>query len=306
MALDPEETAIDAYHILLFYYSQGELSVGGDAINAFAGMLRFLSDRLHTSILEGLLTSSFDISILYYGSGLKRRSEFPSYSWAGWSGAVDWPQWNFDPEFQSAESISATEWLDTRTWIVWSAMTPDEALQPLDIGLETAAAADEKYVGYRNRCHPLLTRGNVPNPGMQQTANKTRQYTLLRFSSTSIRLLVSSSLERGIRRLPIVDTFLLADRRGDTCGYVIPNNAKLVRIGKEVEVILLSECTESLWLSVQEDAHLEASGDYPFYWVMVVAWDGDIAERRGIGIVREGAERWSYSSGPVWKEILLG
>jgi hypothetical protein len=42
-----------------------------------------------------------------------------------------------------------------------------------------------------------------------------------------------------------------------------------------------------------------------FYNVMVLEWSGPVAERRGIGLLRQDAVMRSVSPGPAWKEILL-
>jgi hypothetical protein len=46
----------------------------------------------------------------------------------------------------------------------------------------------------------------------------------------------------------------------------------------------------------------ETSRDYN---VMLLEWNGGIAERRGIGIMYKEAVERSFTPGPLWKEIFL-
>ncbi|KAF5856136.1 hypothetical protein ETB97_007840 [Aspergillus alliaceus] len=52
---------------------------------ASSGRLRA---RLKNDLLEGIPIVGFDLKILFVGSCIRRLSDFPSYSWAGWAGAV--------------------------------------------------------------------------------------------------------------------------------------------------------------------------------------------------------------------------
>ena len=82
-------------------FSQRNLTNGSDMLAAFQGMLHTLEPQLRTEFSWGLSLSHFDGALLWIPVGpLKRRTEkwapevgaasvaFPSWSWAGWKGAV--------------------------------------------------------------------------------------------------------------------------------------------------------------------------------------------------------------------------
>jgi len=39
------------------------------------------------------------------------------------------------------------------------------------------------------------------------------------------------------------------------------------------------------------------------YWIMIIEWKGEVAERIGLGVVT--AESWSKTN-PVWRDVKLG
>lgn len=71
-------------------YTGRELSFHSDTVNAVAGILDKLSSALSLSFREGLPVQLIDQALLWMGSGDLKRGDlnFPSWSWAGWEGAV--------------------------------------------------------------------------------------------------------------------------------------------------------------------------------------------------------------------------
>jgi hypothetical protein len=47
------------------------------------------------------------------------------------------------------------------------------------------------------------------------------------------------------------------------------------------------------------------SGSWKYYNVLLLEWNGGIAERRGIGVIYQKAVGRSFAPGPRWKEIFL-
>jgi hypothetical protein len=82
------------HDLLLTDFCSRELSFPSDVLNAFQGLLKVFSDSMSTEFYAGLPVRWLDHSLLWqlYGAG-KRRSGFPSFSWAGWEGLVDPPVW---------------------------------------------------------------------------------------------------------------------------------------------------------------------------------------------------------------------
>jgi hypothetical protein len=78
-------------------YSVRNLTYPADILNGFAGLVRFFSDRFDWKFCWGLPDDNFGLSLLWTSSSTTRRDArdsrgrlFPSWSWAGWMGAVSY------------------------------------------------------------------------------------------------------------------------------------------------------------------------------------------------------------------------
>ncbi len=72
-------------------------------------------------MIYGLPSSVFDWSILWESTPrLRRRAEFPSWSWAGWIGGVQWLR-TLSPagELSFLNPNGIRKWLTEHTWILW-------------------------------------------------------------------------------------------------------------------------------------------------------------------------------------------
>ncbi|MCJ1259453.1 hypothetical protein MMC24_007291 [Lignoscripta atroalba] len=91
-----QEWEFKVYDQLLQLYKDRALSYESDSINAFAGIIKAM-ERLHNvSFLWGLPEMDFESALLWQLSDtseqdhiLQRRGQFPSWSWAGWSGSLN-------------------------------------------------------------------------------------------------------------------------------------------------------------------------------------------------------------------------
>jgi hypothetical protein len=65
---------------------------------------------------------------------------------------------------------------------------------------------------------------------------------------------------------------------------------------------------EFILLSVTEiyDRRSSNPAKHEKYFVMLLEWNGQIAERRGLGVIDKSAILQSFPPGPQWKEIVLG
>ncbi|KAJ3524033.1 hypothetical protein NM208_g12212 [Fusarium decemcellulare] len=99
--------AFNAYKILLETYSQRNLSFKSDILNAFAGMFAVLEGHFQSITFHGLPSTVFSHALLWTPAArLPRRgtqlptyssmvpgspdAQFPSWSWAGWDGPVEY------------------------------------------------------------------------------------------------------------------------------------------------------------------------------------------------------------------------
>ena len=93
--------ALECYCSLVQNLSSRHLTYEADILNAFLGIAEYFRQNIKEEFLSGLPISFFDYALLWYPvdfrSGLQRRRKrttkvyFPSWSWAGWTGAVRLP-----------------------------------------------------------------------------------------------------------------------------------------------------------------------------------------------------------------------
>ncbi|KAF9870283.1 heterokaryon incompatibility protein [Colletotrichum karsti] len=82
---------ISRYEGAVQEYTSREMSYWSDKLNAFAGLGAFHERQMGTGLVFGLPSNQLDMALLWSaadGPSLDRLPEFPSWSWAGWKGAV--------------------------------------------------------------------------------------------------------------------------------------------------------------------------------------------------------------------------
>ncbi|KAK1831547.1 heterokaryon incompatibility protein-domain-containing protein [Podospora conica] len=80
-----------SYARLVVGYSARKLSFRSDILNAFMGVGNVLGARMETKMLGGLPERWLMQGLMWRGTGRKRDGAgFPSWSWAGWEGVVDY------------------------------------------------------------------------------------------------------------------------------------------------------------------------------------------------------------------------
>ena len=73
------------------------------------------------------------------------------------------------------------------------------------------------------------------------------------------------------------------------------------QLTKPLELIVLSGVSELGASYVCSGS----AGDHAEYYVMLLDWDEEVAERCGVGTVRNDGLLNSFKPGPAWKEITL-
>ncbi|KAH8817197.1 heterokaryon incompatibility protein-domain-containing protein, partial [Xylogone sp. PMI_703] len=151
--------AIWVYMRCVRLYTERRLSKPRDILAAFNGMSNLMCDRMELPFIHGLPSSHFDIALLWEPvRNTKRRQvpdpensslsalDFPSWSWAGWEGSVDYKH-NIVGDLLD----NVSEWLDNHTWIDWWVRDGHGDLRPLwDDSLEGArSSVGGKWSGYR-------------------------------------------------------------------------------------------------------------------------------------------------------------
>jgi hypothetical protein len=103
-------------------YSERKLTMEIDIYRAFAGVGRQVRRQLSCDLCHGLPTRFFDWFLLWQplhyekdASPLERRAVAPSWSWAGWRGAVCSGIWNW----YTRDMTVVRRGIRKRTWIIW-------------------------------------------------------------------------------------------------------------------------------------------------------------------------------------------
>jgi len=105
----------------------------------------------------------------------------------------------------------------------------------------------------------------------------------------------------------------ILDKFGNTCGALYPDGLEETTFFNSAgpfELITLSATLGRPWTwfdgelrKIAEDPNLQGTDE--FYNVLVLEWSEGVAERRGIGLVRQDSVAKSLLPGPAWKEIFL-
>ncbi|CCT66432.1 related to tol protein [Fusarium fujikuroi] len=296
---------------MLSLYTKRVLTNQNDTLRAMAGIIRRIAERMKCNFFQGLPTAMLDKFITFFADGtiLHRRSTFPSYSWTGWRGCVD-----MNLQF-TCENMTMTEntkmWLRDRTWIIWYKRNfsgiPQLVWDP------DASLSDMEYAGYRHR-RPFRDGRYVPNQlDTRQTmpteevsfSREVPSYPMLQFWTLSLFYRISDvDVFRG--------TGCLQDSNTKNCGFVFLDGfdeTEFFESRDSYEIILLSETSyprffDSRWVQWR-DLYALTAGQCRFYNIMILEWNGGIAERRGFGLLHQGAVEFSLDPGPSWKEIFL-
>ncbi|KAK1828642.1 heterokaryon incompatibility protein-domain-containing protein [Podospora conica] len=318
MALGGGFPAALAYDAFVLHYTDRSLTNQADALDAFAGMQKLIEGQFGTPFFQGIPPSAFDFFILFTGHWvvLKRRQEFPSWSWAGWNGKVRFDQ---RQELQVADDL--VEWLDKRTWIRW--YTVNEAARPgetetKEIWNLSSPISGPKGVAYRTRqqfdnrhCPDVKAHSILPSSSLRIPPSPTT----LRFWTLSVHFKVQHILvvpdgpevgERGD----------LVDKNGKLVGSVHLDDHFLTHqqaarsateLAEPFEFIVLSEAKETQGGCVLSDERGYLADAWDLYWVLLVTWvEGGLAERRGLGQIYQESVATSFAPGPEWKEFALG
>ncbi|KAL3590838.1 hypothetical protein FPOAC2_13040 [Fusarium poae] len=299
---------------ILYYYTKREITNQNDTLRAMAGIMRKFSELMKCDFFQGIPTVMFDRFIIYRAHLhiLRRRSIFPSYSWIGWRGQIA-ADLN-PPDGNHVRRQNA--WLKNRTWIIWYKRSPDGTIN-LVWDPNSNSSFDEsnmEYVGYRHR-RPFRDGRYVPSQLDTSQTMPTKQvsfprevpsYFLLQFWTLSLFYkIVNIGVFTGVAYLKDSNKkkcgFVTLDGFGETTFFEPPG---------PFEVILLSEAhfdKISCHLSVAKwkNPYPLDADQWEFYNVMVLEWQGGIAERRGFGLLHQGAVEFSLAPGPSWKEIFL-
>jgi hypothetical protein len=138
-------------------YTKRRLSYPSDALNAFSGLLEIFKHRFERNS-SGSSINHFDAALLWVPAGgrqqLTRNHLFPSYTWAGWIGPVEYWQ---SPDSLSPECFNNRHnaWYTTNTTNLKSAITCFHFLgqplgQDIDGNLSNTGRSNSDHGGILN------------------------------------------------------------------------------------------------------------------------------------------------------------
>jgi len=294
-----------------------DVRFGGDAVNAVSGILERLCDVMGTYSMEGLLVDIFPWMLIFKrskrdDSGSRRRSQFPrserrsefsTWSWAGWSGPIQFlamiDQHLNQILYRQEVSECWITWYHshpraglTKIWSPWSARD----MTDFDERAESTAS-EALLARHFPHIHTPSTVPGLPVPY--------KPYTVLSFHTVTVSL----ALNRwdGLSLHDDSDTiYALSDREGRPSGHVFVDDGSSLSSDHPHELLLLCKFRGESWQLLENPDLPKAGEGEHHYWAMLVEWTGALYERRGIGLVRQESVDRSFLPGPQWKEIVLG
>lgn len=286
------------YKELVEKYSSRFLTNQTDAFRAMSGMVRRIAENQQWHIVEGMPMLVIEHMMLFRHTfqPLSRRPEFPSYSWLGWKGKI-----NFMEGFFFFEA-----------WINWYVRHPSTGetlpIERPSVLLQEQAQVRKKWASdyiatYRKPDFGVLSRASSQmDRGLPSEKPAKPQppptFSLLCFSTLAVFF--------ELTRIDYVKC--LADVthpvRGPI-GMVTLDGFDENPPARHAEFILLCKTTPT-------DHDQDAMGSKlsltskEVYMIMLIEWVDGVAERRGIGFIDAVESRNSMAPGPVWKDITLG
>lgn len=277
------------YKELIEAYSKRVLTKDEDAFRAISGILGRISGTQQWQIIAGMPTIALEHMMLFHRQHhiLCRRRAFPSYSWLGWKGAL---------EFMKSVHVLGG-------WIVWYIWNP---------------ASDTLSIEHRSTYHKANAE-TVEHLGTNDIISHIEpDFGLLPGMDLSQQIPSIGHREPSPRPFPLLCFWTLAvffdlqavdyvkgtaeihQRVGSTscsryAGFITLDGLDDYPLSRLGEFILLSKISRQ-------------SGPYKKcrYTIMLIDWVDGVAERRGIGYISPSEIQNSLAPGPIWKEIVLG
>jgi hypothetical protein len=285
-------------------YTRRELTNPNDILNAFEGMQLVLEKRISDKIYYGALQSMMDPSILWESTKrLYRRPGFPSWSWSGWIGEIQWKYVEV-----------------ARSWIQWHA---DQANDIHSFGKQAyqriqPPIPQPEYPGPMSRHHlgsslPLLHFRTV-TAQFKLTAPSLIHKSVI--SPLRKRLTGPSALST-VRPAPADPGLIragIADRNGVWCGTIDLDVSWMNRVITPVKFLIMSRVSKftddelAFWEDTMPDEVEDTikRRDYGVYNVLLVSEHDGVSYREGLGrILAEALDR-ALEPGPTWTDVVLG
>ncbi|KAM7215181.1 Heterokaryon incompatibility protein (HET) domain containing protein [Rhypophila decipiens] len=296
-------------------YRTRKLTYDGDILNAFQGVLADFARLLDSKELMGAVLGVLDWCILVQVQGV-RRTQFPSWSWVGWA---DFPQW--------IQEDDLLKWINEKCWIVWhhrgitgdtiERVERDQTIEwnPDPKLLECSEAEDwngipfaarVQWQTYKHGRTTEATRFDLP-PDLPCDPSIPVKRALLQFWTYATKLRLSKAREGWAE-------VALHDCDGIECGSVVlcsgaTSGSKPM---EECDILIHSEANwamgGSLYVkhrdrkTVRDPERHIVEGSLN---ILLVAWNGPVAEKLGVGKIFEETVHFLGDHALEWKEVVL-
>lgn len=291
-------------------YTRRELTNPIDILDAFGGVQQVLEKRLNTTIYYGLFESMMDSSLLWESSKrLVRRPNFPSWSWAGWVGEIQW-------KFTEA----------AKSWIEWH--QSEEGEQPHHFPRQLVPRIEPPIPWQHHKSRFARKLGqNSSIPTLLHFHTIVANFSLLKplrmhksiISPLRKRLTGPSALStvRPAAADPGLLRVGIADRYGQWCGTIDLDEKWEVKVGRPLPFLVMSKLSgfsEEEMSSWEDEALLISDAaeeemkrvNYGVFNIMLVSEHKGVYYREGVGRVLASALQRSWDLQPCWKDVLLG
>jgi hypothetical protein len=317
---------LQQYTDLVCGYNSRSLSFESDALKAFTAIINAMTGSFRNGFLFGIPEFFFDIGLLWTTHyPLKRRKCFPSWSWLGWSGEIDFvmedawrPEWWKSPP------------LDVFPIIEWRKMCNEgQSHVRIDnsysifkgLAHDSEAPLPEGWIRIGQKfLHPSIQGKNYSFPFPILTNLRTPSSEiwspLLFFRTKKCTMFVGNSQEFKGFRQPAFGTCLvieLNDGSGVRSGLIesLFTTENDYARGDQCELIAISVASAKskgltrpyLFQEMDTFSEIKYLEPYDFYNVLWIEWQGGIAYRKALGrVFKDAWERQDL----VETDIVLG
>jgi len=307
------------YRWALSKYARLNITKNEDILDALSGVMKRIGVG---ECFQGLPVDYLDHALFWQGSRLKRRQEFPSWTWAGWSGGLTYVSEELDYVhlYGDAERYPNGE---HRQWVHEAS-----EMELMQLYLKHATWIVYYVWDNQNTGHePRWLRGGRPTDGVSSATEAHEA----RFPGLPCKTLPSKSYRHSFDQTPLVIRtkvtllhfwtvsayYEVRHNTLGTGGEMLDSESNPVgscdfdRKPNSEDMEAPRSCHEFIVIYEEGDLSYErwrSSSYIPSkkYRVIMIEWNGDIAERIGSGYLqREGVFK-SCRRPMKWKEIVLG
>jgi hypothetical protein len=320
------------YESLVTLYCRRQLTYPADVLNAFSALSKTLERVYFGHFLEGLPEAVFDFGLLWIPAGpLQRRRHieegspeepplFRSWSWAGWEGLVEFysvlvsNDMNFTHRtFRSEIKVMAVEnngdlrIVERQKFVLQSGDERTNGKTQADLLEESRDDSAFQSLVQERLEYQRAHSANTPSPVPGQN--------VLHFWAQSIRA-TSFAIQPGTHGHSAILATQIFDSKSRHCGLLFDNYHSIYTQAQlpDCEYILLSRIKEHRFYHTVSSLFVaQRLWSYDHYgwkgpeWcacnVMLIRWQGKVAERVAIGMIHGNA--WEDSA-PIPRYIRLG